>query len=80
MERKSTTLIRVRFFKAPHDDGKTVFYFGSLSAIYDSYTPEEIGCKLSTLWKAHIIPGHIYVNRKCILSKEFLQHKKQKKS
>ena len=77
---KSTmeTVTRVVFFVAPKKDGRTVYYFGSISAIFDKFTAEEIGCKLETLWKSHITPGHTHIGRKCIISKEPVQRKKQK--
>lgn len=80
MNRKGTVITRVKFFDAPRKDGKTVFYFGSLAAIFDTFTAGEIGCKLETLWKAHITLEHAHIGKKCIISKETLQRKKQIKS
>jgi hypothetical protein len=74
-KKKSATVTRVVFYHPPHNDGNTVFYFGSLAAIYDSFTVDEIGCNLSTLWKARICPGNMHIGRKCVISKEFLQRK-----
>ncbi len=78
-KKKSATVTRVVFYHPPHKDGKTVFYFGSLAAIYDRFTVEEVGCSLPTLWKARIVPGNMHIGRKCVISKEILQRKKRRK-
>ena len=69
------TIVRVQFLNpvAEHG-GQTDFYFGSLAAIYEVFTPEQIGCKLETLWAAKIDTLHT----KCVVSKQVLYRKKQK--
>lgn len=55
------------------------FYFGSLAAIYEVFTADDIGCQVSRLWAVKITPGHPYENAKCIISQEFLVRKKSKR-
>ena len=56
---------------------RTAFYFGSLSAIYDVFTPEQIGCKLCTLWNSNITAERPYRNKLCEVSREALTRKPQ---
>lgn len=79
--KKITTLsvasvIRVQFFKPV--DGCSEFYFGSLAAIFELFTPEEIGCRLETLWAANIDEAHPKATRLCVISKHVLYRKSQK--
>jgi len=73
-----TTIIKVTFFESPDGGNRKEFYYGSLSAIYDDFSPEQIGCKLSTLWRSKITCNKPYTGRKCIISKHILQHKQNK--
>ena len=59
-------------------EGKKEYYFGSLSAIYDTFTNEQIGCSLKTLWKAKIEPGKAKRTKKCIVSKHEVRRKEQR--
>ena len=74
------TIIVVTFREPPLAgwDGWRAFYFSSLAAIYDTFTPEQVGCKLKTLWNAKITTEHAYRNAKCEVRKEFLKRKRQK--
>lgn len=79
--KKITTesIIRVQFLQpvAEHG-GQTDFYFGSLAAIYEVFTPEQVGCKLETLWAAKIDALHPKTTPRCVVSKQVLYRKKQK--
>lgn len=59
-------IIKVKF--AVPVEGKREHFFGSLAAIYEKFTPFQIGCKLPTLWKAGIEPGNPKNTRKCTIS------------
>jgi hypothetical protein len=59
-------------------DGKTDWFYGSLSAIFTNFTPEEIGCGVRRLWNLKITEDNPYIGRKCTISKEPLSRKKQK--
>lgn len=47
--------------------GKTDYYFGSLSAIYDVFTEEDIGCGVRRLWNLKIDEDNPYEGRKCTI-------------
>ena len=73
------SIIRVQFLNPVAEyGGQTDFYFGSLAAIYEVFTPEQVGCKLETLWNAKIDPLHPKTTPKCVVSKRVLYRKKQK--
>jgi hypothetical protein len=55
------------------------YYFGSLSAIYETFTAEQIGCKVERLWAVNVCPGHPYVGSRCTVSQEVLYRKKTKR-
>lgn len=52
------------------------FYFGSLAAVYDRFTPSELGVSLARLYDVAITPEKPYRNDKCIILKGILQRKK----
>lgn len=72
-------IYRVSFKNEPAGDNVwiTDHFFGSLSAIYDTFTAEQIGCKVSRLWNLKITPQNPYLGRKCTISKEPLVRKKK---
>lgn len=61
----------------PNDERKE-FFFTSLSAIYDTFTPEQIGCKVSRLWNVRVSGGSRYENRLCVIIREEVTRKTQK--
>lgn len=73
---EQTHIYRVSF-REPVDD-KTDYFFGSLSAIYDTFSVEQVGCKVSRLWNLKITPDKPYLGRKCSITKEPFNRKKQK--
>lgn len=78
-------IYRVSFKKPPFEGegepaGKTEFFFGSLSAIYDMFSSDEIGCKVQRLWNIKITEENPYIGRKCTITKEVLKRKKQQNS
>lgn len=52
------------------------FYFGSLAAVYDRFTPSALGVSLARLYDVAITPEKPYRNDKCIIRKGILQRKK----
>lgn len=73
MKKKEETIIHVRF-------GKHInWYFGSLAAIYDVFTPEDLGVSLTSLWNYNITPKKPYENDKCIIYRDMVHRKKQRK-
>ena len=55
-------------------NGKTDYYFGSLAAIYDVFTEEQIGCKLTSLQAKK---WEYKQTRRCTITKLDLIRKKQ---
>ena len=74
---QKSNVIKV-MFQVPVE-GKKEHYFGSLSAIYDVFSNEQIGCSLKTLWKAKIEPGKPKKTKKCVVSKHEVHWKEQKR-
>lgn len=68
-------VIKVMFFSPI--DGETEYFFGSLAAIYEMFTPQQIGCKIEALWSAKIELGKPKATRSCIISKHVVLRKKQ---
>ena len=79
MEKITTeSIIRVQFLQpVTEHGGQTDFYFGSLAAIYEVFMPEQVGCKLETLWAAKIDALHPKTTPRCVVSKQVLYRKKQ---
>ena len=68
MQQADSFVIKVHFL-SPRPDGRTEFYFSSLAAIFDTFTADDIGCKLETLWACKIGCGIPKVTAKCIVSR-----------
>lgn len=72
----TVTIIKVRFTAPPlAGDPRTEFYFGSLAAIYDQFTPKQIGCKVERLWNYGIKQNKPYKNARCVVSREVMRRK-----
>lgn len=72
---------RVEFKEPPMPDNKrTEFYFSSLAAIYEQFTPEQVGCKVSRLWNIGVSDGKPYNGRRCSITKEYFRRKTQNKA
>lgn len=57
-------IYRVNFDEPPiSGDQRCDFYFFSLAAIYELFTPQEIGCGLRRLWAVGLRRGTVYENR-----------------
>lgn len=80
MAKEQKTIYRVRFKEPPEEsDGKTEFFFTSLAAIYEVFTAEQIGCKVSRLYNIGLPDGKPYTGRQCEISREEIHSKAQKK-
>lgn len=53
------------------------YYFGSVSAIYDLFSPAEIGVAYGTLRNYRVSANNPYRNEKCIIRKGYLLTKEQ---
>lgn len=72
-------IYRVKF-KSPPEEGneQTEFFFTSLAAIYDRFTPEQVGAAVDRLWHIKITENNPYRGRKCQITKERVGRKAQK--
>lgn len=51
-------------------------YFGSIAAIYETFTPEQLGVSKSRLWSYGITAEKPYKNKHCIIYKGVIHRKK----
>ncbi len=51
-------------------------YFGSIAAIFDTFTAKELGVSQKRLYDFKITPEHPYENKVCTISKAEIQRKK----
>lgn len=77
-----TYIYRVSFKNEPAGDNVwiTDHFFGSLSAIYDTFTAEQIGCGVNRLWNIGFAKGNAYKSKKCTITKEPFLRMKHKSS
>jgi hypothetical protein len=52
------------------------WYFGSISAIFDTFPPEKLGVSKSRLWSYGITPERPYRNNRIIIRKGVILRKK----
>lgn len=48
-------------------NGRKNYYFGSISAIYDVLTEDEVGIKKSSLLHAGLADGSVILNKKALI-------------
>lgn len=61
---KTEYIYRVAFNEPPiEEDDRTEFFFHSLTAIYEKFTPEQVGCKVTRLWNIGVSDGNVYTSR-----------------
>ena len=59
----------VRFHEPPEGRSERVFYFHSVSAIFSVFSPEEVGCSLSTLHRSKVRRGGRYAGCRCVVER-----------
>lgn len=57
-------------------DGKD-YYFGSVAAIFDKFTPDELGVSLTSLWNYGLAPDRPYKNNRCTIHRGNITRKKR---
>lgn len=73
---KQEYIYRVAFPTPPIDgDPRMTFYFGSLAAIYELFSPQQLGVALRTLWNKKTADGNPYFGEKCVITREELIRK-----
>lgn len=76
---KPKTIYSLSFFRPNPTTG--AFFFSSLSAIYEMFSEEEIGCKLSNLWaNERLKQNNYYVNQKVAIYRALLHSKPNKQT
>lgn len=60
-------------------DGQNDFIFGSLAAIYDHFTDNDIGCKVERLWSIGVAKGKEYRSDRCSIKAQILMRKTTKR-
>lgn len=53
-------------FKEPVN-GEYNYHFGSIAAIYEVFTPEQIGCGIQNLWNYKLSSSRPYKSPKCVI-------------
>ncbi len=56
------------------------FYFTSLSAIYDRFTPEQVGCRVERLYSVGVSRGIVYRNKLVEVRRYPLSRKPQRRA
>lgn len=75
-----THVYSVMFFGAPFPTEaprQRFFLFSSLSAIYEVFTPEQVGVSLKRLYNLRVSGGTAYSGKRCIIRREKVYSKKQ---
>jgi len=77
MQRKAITVYHLHFFDEamPKQD----YYFGSISAIYELFTIDQVGIQASSLYNLKLDENHnpTYENNRCRIRKDVLFSKSQ---
>ena len=79
-ERVSSSFVySVLFYAAPFRDlpRQKFFLFTSLAAIYEVFSPEQIGCGLRNLYNLRVPDGTAYAGGRCIIKREKVFSKRQ---
>ncbi len=70
----------VLFFGSPLPEmpRQKFFLFSSLAAIFEVFSPEQIGCGLGHLYNLKVPDGSAFAGRRCIIKREKVFSKRQK--
>lgn len=74
---KTTKVYHVEFTEPISKNKRRNFYFGSLAAIYDTFTPGQIGCKVENLWNLKLSGEKAYTSKTCTISVGEIVRKRQ---
>lgn len=55
------------------------YYFGSVAAIFDTFTPDDLGVSMTTLWNYGLAPDRPYKNNRCAIYRGIINRKRQNK-
>ncbi len=62
------------FPEMPH---QKFFLFSSLAAIFEIFSPEQIGCGIGRLYNLKVPDGSTYSGKRCIIRREKVYSKRQ---
>ena len=65
---QSNTIYHVEF-------GGEHFYFGSITAIFDVFTPNQLGINKTSLWNYKVTESTPYRNNKCTIRRGIIHRK-----
>ena len=68
----------VRFHDAPEGHCDRSHYFFSLAAIFDHFTPSEVGFSVQALYRAGVREGRKYEGRRCVVRRFKIYRKPQR--
>lgn len=68
----------VRFHDPPEGHTERSHYFFSLAAIFDHFTPSEVGGSVQTLYRAGVREGRKYEGRRCAVRRVPIYRKTQR--
>lgn len=79
MKQGEEYIYRVAFREPPlADDQRRDFFFHSVAAIYEMFTAEQVGCKVTRLWNLGVSQGNAYHGRHCDVTREPIMRKRRK--
>lgn len=70
-------IIKVQFHSPLPGECCQEYYFTSLAAIYEKFSPAEIGIALHSLWSVGLRVGHPKATKTCVISKHYIHRKPQ---
>lgn len=83
MVKKPITIYHVHFFETPINEmiNPKDHYFGSISAIFEKFSKDQVGIKASSLYNLNldVITNPVYENNKCLIRKSILITKSKSK-
>lgn len=74
----TTYAYEVRFHDPPDGHTERSHYFFSLAAIFEHFTPSEVGCTVQTFYRVKLTEGNKYEGRRCAVRRVPIYHKKQR--
>lgn len=78
MTKRATYAYEVRFHDQPDGHTERSHYFSSLAAIYEHFTPLEVGCTVQTLYRSGVREGQRYEGRRCSVRRVPVYRKAQR--
>ena len=74
----TTYAYEVRFHEVPEGHKERSYCFSSLAAIFDHFTPSEVGCSVQTFYRVKLTDGNKYEGRRCAVRRVPIYRKTQR--